>query len=309
MIVRVAGKVAPGVVSALRNRILPDISPMTLDSAQALLADRVQKVESRQLAELGVVFNHCIPVQLGGRGSLRDIVEVYRSCPDGRLVLTGSPGGGKTVAVLHLLLGLLEDWKKRGTDWRPVPVRVNAASWDGDLSVLDFLTIRVAEVYPVCPRVVRALIETGRILPIIDGLDEMDPPGVEPQRARAAIERLSEGPAVGWPLVVTCRSEVYDQILAKRNNLELRYANRVTVEPLTVADIEDHVQELLDSDDQVSATYAAALGPVLTKLDEDPNGVLATTLATPWLLTLTLAYVQREGHVGAVKLVVCLVIG
>ena len=142
-----AGRVAPGVVSALRNRFRPDISPTALDSAQALLAERVHKVEARQLAELGVGYNHGIPVQLGSRGSLRDIVEIYDSCSGGRLVLTGAPGAGKTVAVLHLLLGLLDNWKRRGTDWQPVPVRVNAASWDGGISVLDFLAIRVAEVY------------------------------------------------------------------------------------------------------------------------------------------------------------------
>jgi hypothetical protein len=45
--------------------------------------------------------------------------------------------------------------------------------------------------------------------PSLDGLDEMDPPDADPQRARIALDRLNEPPWRNRAVVVMCRTNIY----------------------------------------------------------------------------------------------------
>ena len=61
-------------------------------------------------------------------------------------------------------------------------------------------------------RVARAMVDTDLILPVLDGLDEMDSPGAEPALACATLDRLNEPPWRNRAVVITCRSRVYEEI-------------------------------------------------------------------------------------------------
>ena len=102
----------------LWRRWRPDLSPPALDAAQQILAEKVLQQELQRLAELGVVRRGEIAVPLDDGRSVHDIVAVYEGAPGGRLLLTGEPGSGKTVAVLELVLGLLERRQSTGQHTR-----------------------------------------------------------------------------------------------------------------------------------------------------------------------------------------------
>jgi len=99
--------------------------------------------------------------------------------PTGRLVVLGEPGSGKTVLVLRLVLDLLG--RRRSGD--PVPVLVSAASWDPTVSgPYGWLAGQLALSYPSLAgtadpgsvsRRFRMLIDSGLIVPVLDGLDEI----------------------------------------------------------------------------------------------------------------------------------------
>ena len=59
------------------------------------------------------------------------------------------------------------------------------------------------------------------ILPVLDGLDEMDPLDAEPDRARVALDRLDEAPWHNGPVVV-CRADVYARLRELRGDAGLQ---------------------------------------------------------------------------------------
>ena len=60
------------------------------------------------------------------------------------------------------------------------------------------------------------------ILPVLDGLDEMDPLNAEPDRARVALDRLNEAPWHNGPVVVVCRADVYARLRELRGDAGLQ---------------------------------------------------------------------------------------
>ncbi len=306
--VAVARAVAP-IASAggrrLWRRWRPDLSPPALDAAQQVLAEKVLQQERQRLAELGVVRRDEIAVPLDEGRSVRDIVAIYDDAESGRLLLTGEPGSGKTVAVLELVLGLLERRQSAGQAHRAVPVRLNAAGWDGDLDATIFFAQRISEAYPAVRRATaQALLTTRRVIVVLDGLDEMDPPDQPPRRAAAALQRLSEDPARDWPLVITCRADIYQRILLEEDlgGRELHHATRVTTGPLTPAAVNNFLQSHLGGEDHAARRLRPAAVRVLTDLRSHPDGPLARALRSPWLLSLTLNHLQRGGVEAAEQL-------
>lgn len=117
-----------------------------------------------------------------------DIRNYYRQKKPQRMIVLGEEGGGKTVAAIQLILDQLEHRKAD----EPVPFRVNATGWDGaeDSDLAGWLAYHLAIDYVKNPRVARALVDSGHILPVIDGLNEMDAPGSAPVRANAMLNPL-----------------------------------------------------------------------------------------------------------------------
>lgn len=93
-----------------------------------------------------------------------------------------------TAPTLELLIQLLEYWQRDTS--AAVPVPISAASYDTRLAWEQWLARDLALRYAVDTPVVESLIRGGRILPIIDGLYEMDPPGA-PERAQTLVKALN----------------------------------------------------------------------------------------------------------------------
>ena len=290
----------------------PDTSVAALATHVDELAELVQREEIKRLAQLGVVRGEAVNVSFdvlvhvraaGGAdiGTLAEVAQYYRELRTGRLVVLGEPGAGKTVVALHLLLDVLEHRHDREGKPGPIPLRVNAASWDTACSFTDWLTGILASQYSLQPRVARQLIETGRALPVLDGLDEMDPPDASPDRARQALDQLNENPWRGRAVIVMCRSDVYEAARALRGDggdSGLHAATAVTLRPLTVPEIQRH----LDDSRKVEGLDPKSWAPVTKRLIAEPPGVLAEALSTPWLLTLAVASLRRGGCAAAEEL-------
>lgn len=146
-----------------------------------------------------------------GTGDLASVLDYYQSLSPGRLVLLGEPGAGKTVLALELVVRLLE---QREQDSRgPVPVLISAPACDTGRPWGEWLTEHLAQRFNMSAAAVADLVRDRRIVPVVDGLDEMDPSG-RPERARALMAALNsymhgrERAAV----VVTSRRVEYDNL-------------------------------------------------------------------------------------------------
>jgi hypothetical protein len=214
-------------------------------------------------------------VELRLRGHLDQVADNYLALPHHRLVVLGEPGAGKTVLAMLLTLALLG----RRHPGHPVPVLVGLASWDPTAEHLHtWLIRRLDEDYPALasptfgPAAAQQLITTGRILPVLDGLDELP----EPLRPHA-IGELDRARS-DQPLVVTCRSQEYEQAVAAGGGV-LTTAAVAELAPVTAAEAIAFLRA-------AAGPAAAHWDPVASYLRAHPDGPLVAALSTPLMIAL-----------------------
>jgi DNA-binding SARP family transcriptional activator/MFS family permease len=210
-------------------------------------------------------------------GGLGDVVAQFRQIPARQLVVLGEPGAGKSVMAILFTLGLLAD----PVPGEPIPVLLPLASWNPHREHLHrWLARRLVEEYPALanrsaygPDAATRLVLEGRIIPVLDGLDET-PPALH----AAAIDALDRAVAGGRPLVVTCRSTDYEFAVNQAGSM-LASAAVVEIEPVVV---EDAIAFL---------TARRRLGetrwqPLVDHLRQNPDGPPAQALRTPLMVDL-----------------------
>jgi hypothetical protein len=298
---------AIGVVLVLWEKIFPgamssetDLDAVALDLAEVVLAE-AQDLRSRLIGP-GEAEDRPANVRFlkgSGRfreaggirsGDLESVLGYYRSLDPGRMVVLGDPGTGKTVLAVDLQVRLLE-WRERaggGQDTAvPVPILISAAAYDTTQAWPDWLSGHLALRYAISKAIASRLIQGGYVLPLVDGLDEMDPDGDEPVRAKALVAELNTAMrgTKRAPLVATCRHAEY---AALRPGLDR--ATHVEMTPLTGGEAAEYLLDHLRSEEEIRHWK-----PVLDALETHPEGVLADQLATPWRLTLALAAFRDDG--------------
>jgi NACHT domain len=164
------------------------------------------------------------------KGRLDEIVAAYTSLRYQRLVVLGKPGAGKSALAILLTLGLLECRQ----DGEPVPLLLTLSSWDPREHLEAWIIRQVArDYYMGRDETPRRLVAAGRILPILDGLDEI----AATQRSEA-IQELDRALGATRPLVVTCRSQEYEDAVAA--GVRLARAAVIEIEAVKARDAVDY---------------------------------------------------------------------
>jgi DNA-binding SARP family transcriptional activator len=210
-------------------------------------------------------------------GDLSHLITEFRRLPKRQLVVLGEPGAGKTALAVLLTLGLLANPEPR----EPVPVLLPLSSWDPrNEHLYTWFAHRLTEEYPGLgnvaaygPHVARRLVTEERVLPVLDGLDEMPP--VLQSEAIDAIDRATAG---GRPLVLTCRSTEYEEAVL-RGGVILSSAMVVEMQPVN---IEDAARFL------AARQHPALSGwqPVVEHMRSHLRGPLAQVMSTPLMVDL-----------------------
>ncbi|MEU4765083.1 hypothetical protein AB0H12_17670 [Actinosynnema sp. NPDC023794] len=223
----------------------------------------------------------------GRTDRIGDIAARFRGLERRRLVILGEPGTGKTTLALLLLRELLD----HAEPGEPVPVLVPLSEWDPGAETLhEWLTRRLAEDYPALratafgPDAARSLVTGRRVLPVLDGLDEL-PEGVRP----AVLLRLNE--VAADPLVLTCRTAEYQAAVTAPGGDALTGGAVIEPDPLTPADAADYLAGCLPPG------AAGDWRGLLATLAGDRRGPVTEALSTPlalWLLRKV--YVDTGTH-------------
>jgi hypothetical protein len=285
----------PAVLRAAAGALARQVSAAEATARQRLLGDN----GDLRAADVGFAQPGAAPVHWrtdGGAaaGSVQAIAGYYRSLARGRLVVLGAGGAGKTVLASQLAIDLAD-----GVPASPVPVRMSLPTFPaGRLTELApervrdrldaWLAAHLVTTYGLRRPVAAELVAQGWVLPILDGLDEMDPDGVDPVRARAVLTALNV-PALR-PVVVTSRDTRYAELCTDRAGV-LQDATVVCLRPLTVEQSTAWLAERFPDPAQPRGLQKR-WQPVATRMARHPGGALARALASPLRLYLAVTTYQ-----------------
>jgi NACHT domain len=100
--------------------------------------------------------------------------SIYQEIGRGRtLLILGSPGGGKTIALLQLAQRIIEHTEQNPN--LPIPVVLNLSSWGKDRKpIVDWSIDELREKYQVPKLLSEPWIQNQQLIFLLDGLDEVD---------------------------------------------------------------------------------------------------------------------------------------
>jgi hypothetical protein len=261
-------------------------------------ADMLTLVESiwvKGLLERSLSEETCIALDLEGRPEAVDlplnaIVQELNRPPEvlphgtsittvfdqvgGSLLILGAPGAGKTTLLLELARDLIRH--ARSDDHHRIPVVFNLSTWATERKPLkEWMVEQLSLVYQVPRKLGTRWVEGGRLLPLLDGLDE-----VAAEHRNACVEAINAfrlRDAEGMvPLVVCSRILDYQALGGK-----FQFQGAVRVRPLERQQVEEYLDRL-----------GEALDGVRTLLREDSS--LWELLDTPLMLAVVvLTYKDR----------------
>ena len=191
------------------------------------------------------------------------------------LLVLGEPGAGKTTTVLELARDLIA--RARESAGEPAPVVLALSTWRGQhKNLFDWLVSELGLRYQVPKRVARGWLEEGRLVLILDGLDE-----VTADRRPACVEAINAFEQTHPPpgLAVTCRVVEYDALTVK-----LRLRSAICLQPLTPVQIDRYFQ--------AAGTSLASLRQAL----QDDTGLRDLARSPLMLSVMTMAW--REAPAG-----------
>ncbi len=206
-------------------------------------------------------------VELDGR--LDQVVEVHRKVGSRRLVVLGRAGSGKTVLTTRFVLDLL----KANDMADPVPVIFSLGSWHPErVGLRDWMAEQLIRDHPYLGApgpsggtVAAALVDAQRVLPVLDGFDE-----IATGLHRPALNALN---TTTLPLLLTSRVDEYRD--AVEGTDVLTSAAAVVLADLTCDDLADYLPR---------TTRRNVWTPVLDEVRG--GGTLAKVLTTPLMVAL-----------------------
>jgi hypothetical protein len=195
----------------------------------------------------------------------RDVSAVYDAT--GLLLILGEPGSGKTTTLLDLARTLLErvrdDIKER------VPIVLNLSSWKKNQPLAEWISGELSEKYRVPRKIARFWLQHDYLLPLLDGLDEIETL-MQPHCVAAINAFIEELKLSG--LVVCCRLNEY-RWLPER----LKLNGAICLEPFSSEEVSEYLAE--GGSKLAALREAVNTDPVLQELAQTPLMLSIMSLA------------------------------
>ncbi len=213
------------------------------------------------------------------------LFAVWSSRATPRLVLSGSAGSGKSIALSLLAKRILDEDASDG----PVPVVIPLSGWTPSSGFYDWVAAQLADRYPeivgedghlTSSSLLRALRGNGQIVPFLDGFDEM-----APERRRQLVTALNQAAGASGSFALASRTVELAE--AEHSTGGFRDAVSLELLPLSL----DHFRTFLTDSGEV-----ARWEPLLTLVKDGEAPVPACVFKTPLMQWLGLQVVGRTGR-------------
>ncbi len=186
---------------------------------------------------------------------------------EGRVLLLGEPGAGKTTTLLAFTRQKAIDRLTHPAN--PLPVYAPLASWDSKGDLVEWLV----QATGLDSAALRTEIVANRALLVLDGLDEMAANWSDPKKPNEPsrdfrLELLETLKPLTTSVLVSCRIKDYDKIVEKRG-AKIALNGAITLQPLSDEQIEAYLldqPELYDALQFDDALLDMARTPLLLTL-------------------------------------------
>ncbi|MGF2040069.1 MAG: NACHT domain-containing protein [Nostoc sp. CmiVER01] len=225
-----------------------------------------QQVKRPWDAEIKIGLKPAVPLP-----DTTTILQVFDSTEiAGKLLILGEPGSGKTTTQLELAQALVSRAEEQ-PDY-PVPVLFNLSSWKDDRQPLaDWLVAELKSKHCVPIKLGKDWVDNKQLLPLLDGLDEL-----EPQRQEICVDVINQfltSEIKPLYLVVGSRSEEY-----RNYATQLQINGAIYLQNLTTNQICDYL---------TSINSIGVWSTISSDLD------LLDLVKTPLLLSITVVAFQE----------------
>jgi GTPase SAR1 family protein len=177
-----------------------------------------------------------------------------------QLLIVGKPGSGKTTTLYELTQKLIAEAEAEADEdkRKPIPVVVNLFDWKKDqISMREWLVGKLRHKYKLKKRLFRKWFAEGKILPLLDGLDEVK--SEYQHDCVLAINQLMEEENAPEYLVVCCRIDEYKSLIINNDYSNLKFFQAIELPKLTVDQIENYLKEIKPDFTAVLAVMRYAL--------------------------------------------------
>ncbi|MCY7385466.1 MAG: NACHT domain-containing protein [Microcoleus sp. CAN_BIN18] len=251
------------------HKLQPPRDLLLSEVQREIQAGRSQSLHAAVLANLSqdsqpVGVSRCwdVEVKAGNRPSFRlppkaSISKVFDRT-GGKLVILGATGAGKTTTLLELALVLVSRAQKDPSF--PIPVLFELGSWKAESgAIADWLIAQLKFKYGISPAIGKKWLAEQKLLPLLDGLDE-----VETHRQNSCIQAINqfiESEFKPKHLVACSSFEVY-----KNCQTRFKLQAAVLLKPLTETQIQSYLLEARSRE----LWYSIEHEPELLKLAKVP---------------------------------------
>ena len=254
-----------------RDRLIQDVKREVKATRSHSLHNAVLSNLSQQAAPPGVSRCWDVDVKVGNRPSFRlppkaSIAKVFDRT-NGKLVILGATGAGKTTTLLELAMVLVSRAQKDHS--LPLPVLFELGTWkEQSGAISDWLIAQLQFKYDIPVAVGKQWLAEQKLLPLLDGFDE-----VETHRQDSCIQAINqfiEGEFKPKHLIVCSSFEVYKNC---PNRFRLQAA--ILLKSLTETQIKNYLLEARSRE----LWYSIEQEPELLRLAKAPLFVSMMALA------------------------------
>ncbi|NUT08572.1 MAG: NACHT domain-containing protein [Hamadaea sp.] len=243
------------------------------DLWRAPLVVTVRSTERAVQADARGVLPGSAEARLRLRADSDSVAELLTGLPHGHLVILGEPGAGKTIMAMRVALDLLVD--RAPTE--PVPVYFPMAAWNPAVRLDHWITGRIAQDFPGLAkrygtRLVQHLVETGRILPVLDGLDE-----ATGKATHEIIKNIDRSFTARMRFVLTSRTAEFEEAV-RESQQYLSRAAVLEIDPVEATSAAEYLTRTVGD--------TRRWQPLIDELIAEPDGPVADALRTPLMLFL-----------------------
>ena len=167
---------------------------------------------------------------------IENILKIFdHEDTQGKLLILGEPGSGKTTELITLAKELLQRAVSDRSE--PLAVVLDLMTWKKDISIRDWIVKKLNEIYNLDEKRSQDWIAQERIIPLLDGLDELGL--VQQNECIKSINHFVGRQCLGR-IVVCCRKEDYE--VGEEKLIQMKAA--IYLKPLETEQIKDYLNRL-----------------------------------------------------------------